>query len=84
MNIQIDFMFCHVLFLILLLDRLDETRKLFRLFKFVNEFNKIKKTYYDSRNKDKVNKFIDICIFRCYVSYWLFDNLAILSKVFKL
>lgn len=63
----------------LLSTKMDDSRKLFRLLKSIEEVKKMKNTYY-SANRDKVNKFIDICIYRCYFSYWLFDNLAILVK----
>ena len=68
----------------LLSSKLDDSRKLFRLFKSLHEVRNIKQTYYDSENKDKINKFLDMCIYRCYFSYWLFDNVAILVKYFIL
>ena len=61
---------------------MEDSRKLFRLLKSIDEVYKMKRTFYDSNNKDTINKFLHIMIFRCYFSYWLFDNLAILVKYF--
>jgi hypothetical protein len=55
-----------------------DARKLFRLFKSVNEAKKIKDLLEQDRTFDNV---FNILIRGFFLLYWFFDNLNILSKI---
>lgn len=55
-----------------------DARKLFRLFKSINEAKKIKELLALPRDVDNV---LNIAIRAFFLLYWLFDNLNILSKI---
>jgi peroxin-11B len=55
-----------------------DARKLFRLFKSVNEAKKIKDLLGQERNVDNI---LNIIIRGFFLLYWFFDNLNILSKI---
>jgi hypothetical protein len=57
-----------------------DARKLFRLFKSLNEFKKIKELL-AVKNGINIDVVLNILVRGSFMIYWLFDNLAILSKI---
>jgi hypothetical protein len=55
-----------------------DARKLFRLFKSVNEAKKIKDLLGQTRDVDNI---LNILIRAFFALYWFFDNLNILSRI---
>lgn len=55
-----------------------DARKLFRLFKTVNEAKKIKDLWRQERTSDNV---LNLLVRGFFGLYWIFDNLNILSKI---
>lgn len=55
-----------------------DARKLFRLFKSLNEAKKIKDLWAQDRTVENV---LNILIRAFFLLYWFFDNLNILSKI---
>jgi hypothetical protein len=55
-----------------------DARKLFRLFKSVNEAKKIKELLAQERTVDNM---LNIVVRAFFLLYWFFDNLNILSKI---
>ena len=55
-----------------------DARKLFRLFKTINEANKIKELM---KHEPTVDNSLNIMVRGFFGVYWLFDNLNILSKI---
>lgn len=55
-----------------------DARKLFRLFKSVNEFKKMKDLWKQNRSIDNI---LNLLIRGFFSLYWIFDNLNILSKI---
>lgn len=54
-------------------------RKLFRLFKFFNEYATIKKTLGTDINA--MDKYLTVLTRLAFLGYWVFDNLGVLIKV---
>lgn len=57
-----------------------DARKLFRLFKTINEYKKIQDLL-KKGSSDHVDLLLNILTRIAFGIYWLFDNLAILSKL---
>ncbi len=57
-----------------------DARKLFRLFKSLNEFKKIKELV-SGKNGINIDVILNVLVRGSFMIYWLFDNLAILSKI---
>lgn len=54
-------------------------RKLFRLFKFFNEYLTIKKTL--ASDQAPVSKYLAVATRLAFLLYWVFDNLGVLVKI---
>lgn len=57
-----------------------DARKLFRLFKTINEYKKIQDLL-SKGGMDQVDLVLNIVTRLAFGAYWAFDNLAILSKL---
>lgn len=57
-----------------------DARKLFRLFKSVNEFKKILDLL-GAKNRTSFDNIMNIIVRAAFMAYWFFDNLSILSKI---
>ena len=57
-----------------------DARKLFRLFKSINEYQKISKLL-SKIEEDEFAFYFNVLNRLCFLGYWFFDNLQILSKI---
>lgn len=60
-------------------ENMSVARKLFRLFKFFNEYQTIKKTL--AAGGDKTSMYLTCLTRLSFLMYWIFDNLGVLLKV---
>ena len=61
------------------LENMSVGRKLFRLFKFFNEYLTIKKTL--ETEKNHTTKYLTSATRLAFLFYWIFDNLSVLIKI---
>lgn len=59
---------------------MKDARKLFRLFKTVNEVQKIIELF-NKKDNDEINKALNLAVRVFFGLYWYFDNLVILKTV---
>lgn len=59
---------------------MKDARKLFRLFKTVNEVQKLIELI-NKKDKDEINKALNILVRAFFGFYWYYDNLVILKTV---
>eukprot|EP01017_Pseudomicrothorax_dubius_P014885 TRINITY_DN1738_c0_g1_i1.p1 TRINITY_DN1738_c0_g1~~TRINITY_DN1738_c0_g1_i1.p1 ORF type:complete len:226 (-),score=46.99 TRINITY_DN1738_c0_g1_i1:122-799(-) len=64
-----------------LLVSMRDARKLFRLFKSLNEYQKILASLSKKGQEDEIELFLDVSGRLSFLFYWLFDNLNILSSI---
>ncbi|KAL4493142.1 hypothetical protein ABPG72_003227 [Tetrahymena utriculariae] len=63
-----------------LFNGMKDARKLFRLFKTINEIQKIQELL-NKKDNDEINKALNILVRAFFGLYWYFDNLVILKSV---
>ena len=64
-----------------LFGNMSTARKLFRLFKSFNEYQKIRNFINTPRPSDEAGRKLDIICRLGFMFYWLFDNIGVLIKV---